>query len=153
MWQMVCCVLNPAMFGIHEALLPRAGLPSEYDPQCANSGPTGRCVGPLLGVTVNLLTMTCIQYDDNVVGPGSPKYDDAYFEINYVRAYTTGGPAPTASPPSSWVYANGSSTAMRLPAPTGVFSGAVSSANASPNAVAGGVDVAMSYQLVQVSWP
>jgi hypothetical protein len=141
------------MFDIHEALLPRAGVPSEYDPQCANSGPTGRCVGPMLGVTVNALTMTCIQYDDNVVGSGSPKYDEAYFEINYVRAYTTGGPAPTASPSSRWVYGNGSNTAMRLPAPTCVFSSAMSSANASPNAVAGGVDVAMSYQLVQVSWP
>ena len=41
--------LNPAMFGIHEALLPRAGVPSEYDPQCFNSGPRGRCVGPMLG--------------------------------------------------------------------------------------------------------
>ncbi|KAG6864897.1 hypothetical protein C0991_006467 [Blastosporella zonata] len=30
----------------------------------------------------------------NVVGPGE-RYDDAYFEIKYVRAYTTGGVAPT----------------------------------------------------------
>jgi hypothetical protein len=92
-----------------------------------------------------------MQYDDNVVGPGSPKYDDAYFEINYVRAYTTGGPAPT---PSS-VYANGSNTAMRLPAPTSVFSGAMSSVNTSPNAVSSRVDEAMSYQLslVDVTWP
>jgi hypothetical protein len=95
-----------------------------------------------------------MQYDDNVVGPGSPKYDDAYFEINYVRAYTTGGPAPTPSL-SSRVYANGSGTAMRLPAPTGVLSGAMSSANTSPNAAANRVDVTMSYQLslVEGTWP
>jgi hypothetical protein len=90
-----------------------------------------------------------------VVGPGSPKYDDAYFEINYVRAYTTGGPMPTPSSSSRRVYANGSSTAMRHPAPTSIFSGAMTSANASLNAVASRVDVAMSYQLslVEDIWP
>jgi len=100
-----------------------AGVPTVYNPQCFNSGPTGRC------------------YDDNVVGPGSPKYDDAYFEINYVRAYTTGGPAPTPSASSVPVRPNGSGTAVRLPAPTGVFSGATSSLNTSPNAVVEGVDM------------
>lgn len=124
------------MFNIHEVLLPRAGLPSEYDPQCSNAGQTGRCVGPMLDITVNLLTRGCMQYDDNVVGPGSPKYDDAYFEINYVRAYTTGGPAPTASPSSGWVYPNGSSTAVTLPTATGVFSGAMNPIDTSPNGVA-----------------
>ena len=143
------------MVDIHEVLLPRAGIPSEYDPLCANSGQTGRCVGPKLDIMNNLLTMTCIQYDDNVVGPGSPKYDDAYFEINYVRAYTTGGPAPTASPSSGWVSLKGSNTAMTLPAPTGIFSGAMSSVNTSPNAVASQVDVEMSCQFLPlgVSWP
>ena len=36
---------------------------------------------------------------DNVVGPGS-NYNDAYFEVSYIRAYTTGGivPTPTATP-------------------------------------------------------
>ncbi|KAF7969434.1 hypothetical protein HWV62_27323 [Athelia sp. TMB] len=38
-----------------------------------------------------------LQYNDNVVGPGSPKYDEAYFEISYVRAYTTPVPAPSAA--------------------------------------------------------
>jgi RNA recognition motif. (a.k.a. RRM, RBD, or RNP domain) len=42
----------------------------------------------------------CSMYNDNVVGAGSSKYDNAYFEINYVRAYTTGLPGPTSSPPS-----------------------------------------------------
>lgn len=77
--------------------------------------------------------MTYIQYNDNVVGPGSPKYDDAYFEINYVRAYTTGAPAPTPSPSALWVYPNGSSKLVTLPAPTGVFSGPTNSVETSPN--------------------
>ncbi|KAG6810931.1 hypothetical protein H0H92_009738 [Tricholoma furcatifolium] len=58
-----------------------AGLPEDYLATCANAGPTGQC------------------YADNVVGSGS-NYGDAYFEINYIRAYTTGGvaPTPTSSP-------------------------------------------------------
>jgi len=102
-----------------------ASLPSVYNPQCFGSGPTGRC------------------YDDNVVGPGSPKYDDAYFEIDYVRAYTTGGPAPTATPSSTRVDPNKSSTRAAVPQPTGVFSDLRSSANMSSNAVARGVDTIM----------
>lgn len=35
------------------------------------------------------------QYLDNVVGAGSPKYDQAYFEVNYLQAYTTGLPTPS----------------------------------------------------------
>ncbi|KDR80022.1 hypothetical protein GALMADRAFT_62843 [Galerina marginata CBS 339.88] len=50
-----------------------AGNPDIYTPQCGAQGPTGKC------------------YDDNVVGEGSAKkYDDAYFEIKYLRAYTDG---------------------------------------------------------------
>jgi len=99
-----------------------AGLPAAYNPQCFNSGHTGRC------------------YDDNVVGPGSPKYDEAYFEINYVRAYTTSGPVPTRTPSASSVSA-GSNPAVRLAIPTGVFSGSASSVNMSSNAVARGADM------------
>lgn len=40
------------------------------------------------------------QYLDNVVGPGSPKYDNAYFEISYVRAYTVPA-APQSTPGAS----------------------------------------------------
>ncbi|KAI9444261.1 glycoside hydrolase family 16 protein [Lactarius indigo] len=93
-----------------------AGLPQVYNPQCLNSGPTGLC------------------YNDNVVGPGSPKYDNAYFEINYVRAYTTGAPGPTPSASAVWIYPNGSSKPVTLPAPTGVFSGPTSTIATSPNA-------------------
>src|ERR1700683_4896716 len=41
------------------------------------------------------------QYNDNVVGPGSPKYDNAYFEISYVRAYTTPNPPASTSTSAS----------------------------------------------------
>lgn len=57
-----------------------AGVQSIYDATCANSGPTGLC------------------YEDCVVGPGSPRYDDAYFNISYVRAYTSALPSPTSIP-------------------------------------------------------
>ncbi|KJA23116.1 glycoside hydrolase family 16 protein, partial [Hypholoma sublateritium FD-334 SS-4] len=45
-----------------------AGAPTIYSPQCSAQGKTGKC------------------YDDNVIGTGD-KYNDAYFEIKYVRAY------------------------------------------------------------------
>lgn len=35
-----------------------------------------------------------IQYNDNVVGSGN-NYDEAYFELKYVRAYTTAVPGAT----------------------------------------------------------
>jgi hypothetical protein len=73
-----------------------------------------------------------MQYNDNVVGAGSPKYDNAYFEINYVRAYTTGGPAPTSLPHSKSAYRNGSNTAVTVPAPTGIFAGPTNMVNTSP---------------------
>jgi hypothetical protein len=49
------------------------------------------------------------QYNDNVVGPGSPRYDNAYFEIDYVRAYTTGAPAPSGTAMSDSVAEHTSS--------------------------------------------
>ncbi|KAJ7151048.1 concanavalin A-like lectin/glucanase domain-containing protein [Mycena filopes] len=54
-----------------------AGLPEQYQATCAGTGPTGIC------------------YNDNVVGPGN-NYDEAYFELKYVRAYTTAAPGATA---------------------------------------------------------
>lgn len=54
-----------------------AGETINYLPTCSGAGPTGNC------------------YQDNVVGAGSPKYDQAYFEVNYLRAYTTGLPTPS----------------------------------------------------------
>ncbi|KAK7683143.1 hypothetical protein QCA50_013816 [Cerrena zonata] len=66
-----------------------AGIGASYNATCGNSGPTGLC------------------YPDNVVGPGSPKYDNAYFEISYVRAYSTGLPQPS---PTLAVNTNGTNT-------------------------------------------
>ncbi|CAK5271233.1 unnamed protein product [Mycena citricolor] len=54
-----------------------AGLPATYAETCAHTGPSGTC------------------YTDNVVGNGA-NYDDAYFEIRSVRAYTTAAATPTA---------------------------------------------------------
>jgi hypothetical protein len=44
LWRMVSHRLNAGIFDVHEVLLLRAGNPSVYNPQCANSGPTGLCV-------------------------------------------------------------------------------------------------------------
>jgi hypothetical protein len=89
-----------------------AGLPETWQPSCGGRGPTNICVR-LFGVHRCLSASVLIrlllpfllsrtqpstqQYSDNVIGPGS-NYNDAYFEISYVRAYTTGGivPTPTA---------------------------------------------------------
>jgi hypothetical protein len=58
-----------------------AGLQSFYGPACGSAGNTGLC------------------YNDNVIGSGR-NYDEAYFEISYIRAYTTGGVAPTPTAPA-----------------------------------------------------
>ena len=50
-----------------------------------------------------------LQYQDNVVGPGSPKYDNAYFEISYVRTYTTLA-AGAAAPQSTGTGTDGDSS-------------------------------------------
>ncbi|EJD43362.1 hypothetical protein AURDEDRAFT_114715 [Auricularia subglabra TFB-10046 SS5] len=65
-----------------------AGIPDLYAETCAGQPQT------------NGQPATGVCYLDNVVGPGSPRFDDAYWEIATVRAYTTGtnGPAPTALP-------------------------------------------------------
>ncbi|KII91131.1 glycoside hydrolase family 16 protein [Plicaturopsis crispa FD-325 SS-3] len=66
-----------------------ASLPVFYSATCGSSGPTGIC------------------YNDNVVGAGSPKYDEAYFEISYIRAYTTFAPAATPSAAAAAQVVNG----------------------------------------------
>lgn len=78
----------------------RAGIPQEYAETCA--GETSTTGAPATGVC----------YVDNVVGPGSPRFDDAYWEIAHVRAYTTGtnAPGPTALPD------NAPSKVVQLPA-------------------------------------
>lgn len=60
-----------------------AGAGTSYNASCGNSGPTGLC------------------YQDCVVGPGSPRYDNAYFNISYVRAYTSALPSSTPITPTT----------------------------------------------------
>ncbi|KIM56707.1 glycoside hydrolase family 16 protein [Scleroderma citrinum Foug A] len=55
-----------------------AGLPSLYSPDCG-TGATGLC------------------YNDSVVGPGSPRFDNAYWDISYVRTYTSAAVATSTS--------------------------------------------------------
>ncbi|TFL00746.1 glycoside hydrolase family 16 protein [Pterulicium gracile] len=69
-----------------------ASLQNFYAPQCASAGETGLC------------------YNDNVVGDGS-NYDNAYFEISYLRAYTTGGVAPTPTAAAFMIPTPAESTA------------------------------------------
>jgi len=78
-----------------------AGEDVNYLPSCSGAGPTGKC------------------YTDNVVGAGSPKYDQAYFEVNYLRAYTTGSPVPT---PTGGIHGNIGSTALPSQQNAGVSS-------------------------------
>ncbi|KIJ23213.1 glycoside hydrolase family 16 protein [Sphaerobolus stellatus SS14] len=58
-----------------------AGNPTVYAETCANEPPNVMNPSPVpSGVS------PC--YSNNVVGPGSPRYDDAFFEIPFIRAYT-----------------------------------------------------------------
>jgi len=77
-----------------------AGVDSIYRPQCGNMGPTGNC------------------YNDMVVGPGAGKYDDAYFEVNYVRAYTDVLPTTSATPTPTPAAETITSTFTPTAAPT-----------------------------------
>jgi len=78
-----------------------AGEDQNYLPTCSGAGSTGKC------------------YPDNVVGAGSPKFDDAYFEVNYLRAYTTPG---LATPTSTEGVSNVGSTALPSQQNAGVSS-------------------------------
>lgn len=69
--------------------MDRAGIPQDYSETCG--GQTSTTGAPATGVC----------YLDNVIGPGSPRFDDAYWEIAHIRAYTTGTngpPGPTSAP-------------------------------------------------------
>ncbi|KAJ3516019.1 hypothetical protein NLJ89_g1395 [Agrocybe chaxingu] len=74
-----------------------AGNPQFYTPQCGGRGPTGIC------------------YDDNVVGDGS-NYNEAYFEINYIRAYSDPNATPNTVTRSS--TATGTTTSPSTTATT-----------------------------------
>ena len=38
-----------------------------------------------------------IKYNDSVVGPGSPHFDNAYWDISYVRTYTSAAVTPSST--------------------------------------------------------
>ncbi|KAG0702169.1 concanavalin A-like lectin/glucanase domain-containing protein [Suillus ampliporus] len=69
-----------------------AGVGDAYNASCGNSGPTGLC------------------YQDCVVGPGSPQYDNAYFNVSSIRAYTSALPSATPTTSSTSTTATTSST-------------------------------------------
>lgn len=84
-----------------------AGVPQFYGPSCGKTGPTGLC------------------YEDSVLGPGA-KFDDAYFDVSYLRAYTTlaapaasATPAAPSAPPASVSAIPPSSTISAAPANSG----------------------------------
>jgi hypothetical protein len=95
----------------------RGGNPQFYTPQCGSVGPTGKCVSTsrskLNLILVKMPPSAILQYDDNVPGNGS-NYNDAYFEIKYVRAYTSGVVPPSGSGASSTGTKTGTA-----PSPTG----------------------------------
>lgn len=68
----------------------RARTPQLYEPQCGNRGPTtgeAACVSFYLHLQNSPnRPIFATQYTDNVLGNGS-NYQDAFFEIKYVRAY------------------------------------------------------------------
>jgi len=84
-----------------------AGVPSVYNATCSG-GTTGLC------------------YTDNVIGAGSPRYDDAYFQINFVRVYTVDGLSSSIS--SSLHHTSTSTSSTPNPTSTGSISGSNSGA-------------------------
>ena len=81
----------------------RAGLPQVYPQTCANEPPNNPSPP-----NPPRASPTC--YPDNVPGPGSPRFDEAYFEISHIRAYTTGTSPPPSSVTSATQVASGGST-------------------------------------------
>lgn len=54
------------------------------------------CVRPMIQIRFPLFMPYPLQYNDHVIGPGSPQYDAAYFEVSYIRVYGTGSTASLA---------------------------------------------------------
>lgn len=75
-----------------------AGVPAIYQATCNNTGSTNDC------------------YLDNVIGAGSPKFDDAYWEIANIRLYTTA--APPSPTNAAALQANGSIATVTGSPPT-----------------------------------
>lgn len=67
--------------------------------------------------------LTNRQYNDCVAGPGSPRYDEAYFDINYVRTYTTTTAGVTSPTGTSGSASTVTTTVVTVPQTTGSSSG------------------------------
>ncbi|KAG5642971.1 hypothetical protein DXG03_001819 [Asterophora parasitica] len=83
-----------------------AGVPSIYSSTCP-----GQCIA------------------DNIFGPGSPTYDNAYWEIPYIRTYIAEDLAPSLPPPSS--------SSSELPSPSPSSEPSISTSRASPTPTGG----------------
>ncbi|KAF8531330.1 concanavalin A-like lectin/glucanase domain-containing protein [Gautieria morchelliformis] len=87
-----------------------AGVPSIYQSTCASQAPNDP-TNPVS--SQNPRTPDC--YADNVVGPGA-RFDDAYFEINHIRAYTTAAtPVQTSTSTSTTSQPNIGAAGTQLP--------------------------------------
>lgn len=84
--------------------------------------------------------LTCSpQYLDNVIGPGE-RYSDAYFEIPYIRTYTTqAGMVPQAAAAATPTPASTPPLADSSPTPTPTPSGTAAS-DLDPSSAHGGQD-------------
>ncbi|KIL58962.1 glycoside hydrolase family 16 protein [Amanita muscaria Koide BX008] len=104
-----------------------AGVPGIYQATCPGGGS-----GPDSCAT------------ENVIGPGSPKFDNAYWEVAYVKTYIAAGSQPGAPSASGAVASIPSSSSS--PLATGSASGSSgSSGSSSPNA---GVRMKTGYEMV-----
>ncbi|KAF4579471.1 hypothetical protein EYR40_000356 [Pleurotus pulmonarius] len=91
----------------------------------------------------NIYKSTCgdgICYNDNVVGPGSPRYDNAYFEIPYIRTYTATAAAviaPTSTSTSTVIVTQSATpTSDAQNSPSLVNSNSAPTSGAQPGGVA-----------------
>ncbi|SJL02682.1 uncharacterized protein ARMOST_06016 [Armillaria ostoyae] len=91
-----------------------AGIPSIFNTQCSGN---------------------CIQ--DYVMGPGSPKYDNAWFEISYLRTYTAIAGNSTSSSSGAVQTATGTATHVVTSTSGGASSGAASASTTSSTSSAG----------------
>ncbi|KIJ64383.1 glycoside hydrolase family 16 protein [Hydnomerulius pinastri MD-312] len=94
-----------------------AGVQSVYQSTC-HTTPTGNCTA------------------DNIWGPGSPRYDDAYFELQSIRVFSAASPSASSGSPSG-TSSGAPSTTLKSAAATNMqwFSGAKTTAQAILGAV------------------
>lgn len=82
----------------------RAGAVGEYPKTCGDQAPNTPNPPPPGGGPDGSLC-----YPNNVVGPGSPRYDDAYFEVSHLRVYTASAIASAGASASTAAASTGAS--------------------------------------------